>query len=133
MVEHQLVPIKIYPLCHGFSFYPSLSFLFFLNPLVSYMRKSRKKVLIEGCAFSLLRHKKLLVNLFTPAVITVLPHMRILAHTHMGCPICVYSYGTPIRIWDNILSHISINILFGCFISLQAFGYWCMLYQITVL
>ena len=28
----------------------------------------------------------------------VLPHMRILAHTRMGCPICVYSYGTPIRV-----------------------------------
>ena len=34
--------------------------------------------------------------------------MRILAHTRMGRPICVYSevysYGTPIRVWDNILS-----------------------------
>ena len=45
--------------------------------------------------------------------------------TYMFCPICiywpirVYSYETPIRVWDNILSHIRINILFGCFISLQ--------------
>ena len=45
----------------------------------------------------------------------VLPHMRILAHTCMGRPICIYSYGTPIRVWDNILSHMS--ILFVCFIS----------------
>ena len=28
----------------------------------------------------------------------VLPHMRI-------SPICVYSYRTPIRVWDSILSH----------------------------
>ena len=40
----------------------------------------------------------------------VLPHMRILAHTRMGRPICVYSYGTPIRVWDNILSHMSIYL-----------------------
>ena len=53
----------------------------------------------------------------------VLLHMRILAHTRMGRPTCVYLYGTPIRVWDNILSHIS--ILFACFISLQDFGY-CM-------
>ena len=39
---------------------------------------------------------------------SVLPHMRMLAHTRMGRPIRVYSYGTPIRVWDNILSHISI-------------------------
>ena len=51
----------------------------------------------------------------------VLSHMRILAHTRMGHPICVYSYGTPIRVWDSILSHMS--ILFACFISLQVFGY----------
>ena len=55
--------------------------------------------------------------------IYVLPHMRILAHTRMGLPVCVYSYWTPICIWDNILSHIS--ILFACFISLQVFGYCC--------
>ena len=53
----------------------------------------------------------------------VLPHMRILAHTCMGRPICVYSYGAPIRVWDSILSHMS--ILFACFISLQVFGYCC--------
>ena len=41
-------------------------------------------------------------------LINVLPHMRMLAHTRMGRPIRVYSYGTPIRVWDNILSHISI-------------------------
>ena len=41
--------------------------------------------------------------------ITVLPHMRILVHTRMGRPIQVYSYGTPIRVWDNILSHISMS------------------------
>ena len=62
-------------------------------------------------------------------LIYVLPHMRILAHTRMGRPIRVYSYGTPIRIWDNILSHISINILFGSFISLQAF--WLLLHAIS--
>ena len=65
-------------------------------------------------------------------LISVLAHMRILAHTRMGRPICVYSYGTshiatythngmPICVWDNILSHMS--ILFACFISLQVFGY----------
>ena len=53
----------------------------------------------------------------------VLPHMRILARTHMGCPICVYSYVTPIRVWDSILSHM--GILFACFISSQVFGYCC--------
>ena len=49
----------------------------------------------------------------------VLPHMR------MGGPICVYSYGTPIRVWDNILSHTwsHMSILFACFISLQICGY----------
>ena len=31
----------------------------------------------------------------------VLPHMCILAHTRMGRPIRVYSYGTPIHVWDN--------------------------------
>ena len=50
--------------------------------------------------------------------VAVLPHMRILAHTRMGRPICVYSYGTPIRVWDNILSHMS--ILFACFISYRS-------------
>ena len=60
---------------------------------------------------------------FYPTDGLVLPHMRILAHTRMGRPICVYSYGTPIRVWDNILSHMS--ILFVCFISLQVFGYYC--------
>ena len=45
---------------------------------------------------------------------SVLSHMRILAHTCMGRPICVYSYGTPIRVGDNILSHMSIQ--FACFI-----------------
>ena len=48
----------------------------------------------------------------------VLPHMRILSHTRMGRPICVYSYGTPIRVWDSILSHMS--ILFACFISYRS-------------
>ena len=33
---------------------------------------------------------------------------RLWAHTHMGRPIRIYSYGTPIRIWDNKLSHIGI-------------------------
>ena len=54
---------------------------------------------------------------------TVLPHMRMLAHTRMGRPICVYSYGMPICVWDNILSHMSISL--ACFISLQVFGYCC--------
>ena len=37
--------------------------------------------------------------------VIVLPHMRIPAHTRMGRPIRVYSYGTPIRVWDTALSH----------------------------
>ena len=28
----------------------------------------------------------------------VLPDMRMLSHTRMGRPICVYSYGMPIRV-----------------------------------
>ena len=60
--------------------------------------------------------------------IAVLPHMRILAHTRMGRPICVYSYGTPIRVWDNILSHMSIFIcMFYFFI-----GLWILLVKIDL-
>ena len=45
--------------------------------------------------------------------------MCILALTRMGCPICTYSYGMPICVWDSNLSHISnINITdFGRFAS----------------
>ena len=47
-------------------------------------------------------------------------YIYIYIYTHMGCP---YPYGIPIRVWDNILSHMS--ILFACFITLQVFGYCC--------
>ena len=46
---------------------------------------------------------------------SVLPHMSILSHTRMGHPIRVYSYGTPIRVWDDPLTHIS--IFYVCFFT----------------
>ena len=50
----------------------------------------------------------------------VLPHMRILAHTRMGRPICVYSYGTPIRVYGTTFNMSHMSILFASFISLQS-------------
>ena len=61
-------------------------------------------------------HTKLVIAM------VVLPDMRILAHVRMGSPIRVYSYGTPIRIWDNSLSHIYYYFIL---MSLQVFGYCC--------
>ena len=58
----------------------------------------------------------------------VLPHMRISAHTHMGHPIRVYSYGTPIRVWDNILSHISMSY---SQLASRLHILFCMLYFFT--
>ena len=48
-----------------------------------------------------------IISLFSLKGTYVLHHMCILAHKHMGRPICVYSYGTPIRVWNNILPHIT--------------------------
>ena len=44
----KLIPIKIYPLCHGFSLYSSLSFIFFLY----HTCKNLKEVVDQGVAFS---------------------------------------------------------------------------------
>ena len=48
-----VVSIKIYPLCHGFSFYPSLSFLFFLYPLTT-CKNLERRCWLRCCTFSLL-------------------------------------------------------------------------------
>ena len=59
-----------------------------------------------------------------PSCTIVLPHMCILAHMRMGRPICVYSYGMPIRVWDNILSHIAKYFIgMFCFFT----GCWILL------
>ena len=44
----KLILIKIYPLCHGFSLYSSLSFIFFLY----HTCKNLKEVVDQGVAFS---------------------------------------------------------------------------------
>ena len=45
---------------------------------------------------------------FTLNTATVLYHMRILYHTRMVHTICVYAYGTTIRVWYGKSYHLSI-------------------------
>ena len=47
--------------------------------------------------------------------VAVLYHMRILYHTRMVHTICVYAYGTTIRVWYSNSYHMSIANLHGSY------------------